>query len=143
MVTGIFLMLLSAYWFFQANKMLKVDLGIGPGGYPKFVSVGLFFLGLVLFVQSVIKGLPRWEGKFDRKAALRLIIFVVVTFVYVRSMRYLGFILTTPLYLFFGSWFFGYRKYLIAAVMSIGVTAGIYVVFRIIFMVMLPTFRLF
>ena len=143
LVTGILLMLLSAFWFFQADKMLKVELGIGPGDYPKIVSVGLFLLGLVLAVQSVIRGLPKWEGKIEKKAALRFLIFTVVTFVYARSMKYLGFTLVTPLYLFFGIWFFGYRKYIIAAITSIGVTAGIYVVFRIIFQVMLPQFRLF
>ena len=143
LITGILLMLLSAFWFFQANKMMKVELGIGPGDYPKFAAAGLFFLGLILAAQSVSKGLPGREGKIDRRAARRLIIFVVVSFVYVRLMRFLGFILLTPPYLFFGSWFFGYRKYIIAAIVSIGVTAGIYIVFRMIFQVMLPEFRLF
>ena len=63
MITGIALMLLAAYWFYEANKMMKVDLGIGPGAYPKFVAVGLFFLGLLLTLQSVIKGLPKPEGR--------------------------------------------------------------------------------
>ena len=143
LVTGVLLMLLAAFWFYHANKMLKVELGIGPGGYPKFVAVCFFFLGFVLSLQSVIRKLPKWEVSIDRKAASRLLIFVAATFVYVWMLKILGFNLLTPLYLFFGSWFFGYRKYLIAAIMSIGLTAGIHIVFRVIFMVMLPEFRLF
>ena len=143
LIMGILFMLLAAFWFYHANKMMKVELGIGPGGYPKFVSVGLFILGLLLTVQSIIKGLPKWEAKIDRKAALRLLIFVAVTFAYVRVMRVMGFIIMTPLYLFFACWFFGYRKYIIAAILSIGLTAGIHVIFRMIFLVMLPVFRLF
>ena len=142
MVTGISLMLLSAYWFFQANKMIKLEFGLGPGAYPKVVSTGLFFLGLILIVQSIIKGLPKPEFKIDRKAMLRLVIFVAITIVYVQLMKPLGFLLTTPPYLFFGCWFFGYKRRAVAAITSIGLTAAIYVVFRMIFLVILPEFRL-
>jgi len=140
---GIFFMLLAAFWFYHASQMRQVELGIGPGGYPQFVSVGLFFLGLILAIQSLVKGFPKWELKIDWKSVLRQAIFFGVTLMYIRLMRYLGFVLLTPFYLFFQCWFFGYRKYLIAAIMSIGLTAGIFVVFRMIFFVMLPAFRLF
>jgi putative tricarboxylic transport membrane protein len=143
MATGIFLMLLSAYWFHEANKMMTVELGLGPGDYPKVVSTGLFILGFILTVQSVIKGFPKPSFKIDKKAILRLVIFVAVTFIYVQLLRTLGFILLTPFYLFFGCWFFGYRRLIIAAIASVGVTAFVYVVFRMIFMVILPQFRLF
>ena len=143
MITGIVLMLLSAYWFFEASKMMKVDMGLGPGGYPMFVSSGLFFMGLLLTVLSVRKGLPRPEIKIDRKALLRMLIFVAVSFVYVRAMRYLGFILLTPFYIFFACWFFRYRKKHIAAILSVVTTAVLYIVFRKFFFVPLPDFRLF
>ena len=143
-IMGILFMLVAVYWFFEANKMLEVDLGIGPGGYPKFVSTCFFILGFILVVQSLIKGLPKKiEGKINRKELSRLVIFAVVTYVYVLLMKFVGFNLLTPVYLFFGSWYFGYRKYLIAAISSIGLTVGIHFVFRVIFMVMLPEFRLF
>ena len=143
MITGLVLMIISAYWFYVANKMMKVDLGIGPGGYPMFVSVGLFFTGFLLFLKTVIKGFPKPEGKIDSKAILRIVIFVVITYIYVRAMRYAGFLLLTPPYLFFACWFFKYRKKVTAAIASVGVTAVLYFVFRILFYVALPTFRLF
>jgi len=143
MLTGILLMLFAAYWFYEANKMMKVDLGIGPGGYPMFVSAGLFLMGVILTVQSVIKGLPKPEGKIDRKAVLRVVIFIVVTFAYVQLMRYVGFLLITPFYMFFACCFFEYRKKIIAAIASVCVTAVLFVVFRMVFYVALPTFRLF
>ena len=143
MVTGIVIMLVAAYWFYEANKMAKVDIGIGPGGYPMFVSSCFFFLGLILFLLNIIKGLPKPAGKIDRKAMLRTVIFVTVTVVYVWTMKYLGFLLLSPLYLFFSCCFFGYRKKLVAAIASVGVTAVVYIIFRIIFFVSLPVFRLF
>ena len=143
MVTGILLMSLAVYWFSQASKMMKVELGLGPGGYPMFVSACLFFLGMLLTLQSVIKGLPKPEGNIDRKAVLRAVIFIVVTFVYVRAMRHMGFLLLTPPYVFFACWFFHYRKKLVVIFTSIGITAVIFIVFRIIFFIPLPVFRLF
>ena len=143
MITGLVLMLISAYWFYEANKMMKVELGIGPGGYPMFVSAGLFILGLVLVLQNVIKGLPKPAGGIDWKAMKRLVIFVAVTFLYVWAMKYLGFLLLTPPYLFFACWFFEYPKRLIAIIVSISATAILYLVFRVLFFVALPEFRLF
>ena len=143
MITGVGLMLLSAFWWIEANKMMKVDVGLGPGGYPKFASSGLFILGLILTIQSVIKGMPKPEGKIDRTAMKRLVIFVAATFLYVWAMNYIGFLLLTPPYLYFACWFFKYSKKLIAAILSIGATAVLYVVFRIIFFVALPEFRFF
>ena len=143
MVTGTALMLLAIFWFYEASKMARVELGIGSGGYPTVISVALFIAGLLLAARSIIKGLPKPEGKIDRKAALRVVIFVGVTVAYVQAMRFLGFLLLTPLYLFFACCFFQYRKKVVAAIASVCVTAVLYGVFRMIFYVGLPTFRLF
>jgi hypothetical protein len=142
-VTGVVLMLIAAYWFLEANRMAKVDLGIGPGGYPMFVSSILFLLGFLQILKNVIKGLPKPVGNINQKAIMRTVVFVVATIVYVWLMRYLGYLLLTPLYLFFACCWFCYRKKITAAIASIGVTAVVYFIFRIIFLVPLPRFRLF
>jgi len=142
-IVGIVFMLLGVVWFYQANDMMKVDLGIGPGDYPKFIAIGLFSLGLLQAAKNAVKGLSINEIKINRKQLLRLVIFVVVSFLYVRLMDYLGFILLTPFYVFFACWFFGYRKYIIIVIASIATTALIHLVFRVLFLVMLPEFRLF
>ena len=143
LIMGVVLMLLSAFWYFQATRMTKVELGIGPGGYPKFVSVCLFLLALILTVQTVRKGIAKREEKINRKEFSRQIIFFVLSFSYIHFMSSMGFILLTPPYLFFLCWFFGYRKYIVAGIISIGLTAGVYYVFQTIFHIMLPAFRLF
>ncbi|MDR2451940.1 MAG: tripartite tricarboxylate transporter TctB family protein [Candidatus Accumulibacter sp.] len=142
LVMGLLFVFLAIFWFVEAQSMVQVDAGLGPGDYPKVVAAGLFFFGLLLTISSLLAGLPKKEGVMDRKAALRLIVFVAATIAYVQLMKPLGFVLTTPFYLFFGIWFFGYRKYVIAAVCSVGMTAAIHVVFRMIFQVMLPELRL-
>jgi Ca2+/Na+ antiporter len=142
-VMGLGFIALAVFWFLEAHRMIKVDSGLSPGDYPKVVAVGLFILGLVLSVSSLIRGLPPREGAFDRKGALRLAVFFAVTVAYVQLMRWLGFILLTPFYLFFAIAYFGYKKRVAAAVVSVGVTAAIHGVFRLLFQVMLPEFRLF
>jgi hypothetical protein len=143
LVMGLLFVFLAIFWFVEAEKMLKVDAGLGPGDYPRFVAAGLFIFGLLLTASSLSGGWPEKGVSIDWKAGLRLIIFVAVTLIYVQLMKPIGFLLSTPFYLFFGMWFFGYRKYIVALVGSIGMTAVIYIVFRLIFQVMLPEFRLF
>jgi hypothetical protein len=143
LVMGLLFVFLAIFWFIEAEKMLKVEVGLGPGDYPKVVAAGLFVFGLLLAASSLLAGLPEKGGDMDRKAAFRLAVFVAVTIVYVQLMKSLGFLLATPFYLFFGMCFFGYRRRVAAAVGSIGMAAAIYVVFRMIFQVMLPECRLF
>ena len=143
MVSGAVIMLVSAYWFFEANRMMKVEFGIGPGGYPKFASGGLFILGFILFFLNIIKGLPRPTDKIKKKELTRQIVYVAATIAYVWAMKYLGFLLLTPFFMYFSCWFFEYRKKRVAVIASIGVTAVLYVIFRLIFFVALPEFSLF
>ncbi|MCL1818472.1 MAG: tripartite tricarboxylate transporter TctB family protein [Spirochaetaceae bacterium] len=140
---GLGFMALAVFIFVIANGFLKADKGIGPGDYPKVVAAGLFILGAILAVDSFLRGFPPLTEKIDWTKVRKLIIFIAVTLVYVQSMRLLGFIVVTPVFLCFGMYFFGYRKWLTITLVSICVTASIHIIFREIFLVMLPTFRLF
>ena len=140
---GLGFMVLAVFVFVIANGFLKADKGIGPGDYPKVVAAGLFILGAILALDSFLRGFPPLSEKVDWKRVRKLVIFIAVTLVYVQSMKLLGFIVTTPVFLYFGIYFFGYKKRLTAVLVSIGVTASIHIIFREIFFVMLPTFRLF
>ncbi|MDR1933961.1 MAG: tripartite tricarboxylate transporter TctB family protein [Spirochaetales bacterium] len=140
---GIGFMALAVFVFMSANQMLKVDKGIGPGDYPKVIAAGLFILGAILSIDSFLRGFPKIEVKFSWKPVARTAVFIAVTIVYVQLMRLLGFIFLTPFYLFFAIYYFGYRKWRTMILVGILVTAGIHLVFREIFLVMLPVFRLF
>jgi len=144
-IMGVLFMSLSVLWIFQANQMMKVDVGIGPGDYPKVIAVGLFIVGFLQAVMNirVLRELSSLNIKLDRKRLQRLCIFVAVTIVYIRLLDYLGFLLLTPFYIFFGCWFFGYRKYVTSIIVSIAVTGFCYLIFRVLFQVILPMFRLF
>jgi len=147
--TGIGLMALSGAVFFIAKGMPTVPRGIGPGGYPTVIAAILFLLGAALTVQN----LPR--KKTDNSPAVpagkpitwkmlkRPFLISIVVFIYIRGMFYLGFLILTPFFLFFTIWFFGYRRWLRAAIISIVTTVIIYVTFYYGFQVLLPRFNLF
>ncbi|MDX9828264.1 MAG: tripartite tricarboxylate transporter TctB family protein [Spirochaetia bacterium] len=148
--TGIGIMALSVAVFFIAGKMPDARIGIGPGEYPMVVAGVLFVLGLALSLQNM-----PWKSKAGYPAkdsggkpiSLQMIkrpfFMAIVVFAYIRGMFYLGFLLLTPLFLFFAIWFFGYRRYLKGVAISLVTTAIIYVVFYYGFQVLLPRFILF
>ncbi|MDR2588086.1 MAG: tripartite tricarboxylate transporter TctB family protein [Spirochaetales bacterium] len=142
-VMGLGFMAAAVCVFTLASDFLKVDRGIGPGDYPRVVAAGLFILGAILSVDSFVRGFPPIEEKFNFRAVLRLLVFIAASCAYLWLMSILGFNLVTPFFLFFGMYFFGYRKWLTMALVSVCVTAALYVIFRVIFLVMLPPFRLF
>lgn len=148
--TGLAIMAVSVIVFITAGKMPTVPLGIGPGGYPTVISIALFFLGLALSIQNIPWKLK--SGTARRKDSgkpitwhmlKRPLMIGVVVFIYIRGMFYLGFLMLTPFFLFFAIWFFGYRRWLRSAIISVVTTAIIYVVFYHGFQVLLPRFTLF
>jgi len=148
--TGLGIMAVSVAVYSIAGKMPNAKIGIGPGEYPTVIAVVLFFLGIALSLQNI-----PWKGKAGKAAKdssgkaisfqmiKRPFLMAIVVFAYIRGMFYLGFLLLTPFFLFFAIWFFGYRRYLRAAVISLVTTGIIYVVFYYGFQVLLPRFILF
>jgi len=149
--TGIGIMAISIAVYVIAGKMPNAKLGIGPGEYPTVIAVVLFFLGIALSAQNIPwKKSKAGNAKKDadsKPISLQMIkrpfLIAIVVFAYIRGMFYLGFLLLTPFFLFFAIWFFGYRRYLRAAIISVMTTAIIYVVFYYGFQVLLPRFILF
>lgn len=140
---GLGFMVLAVLVFITANGMMKAEKGIGPGDYPKVIAVGLFILGAILSIDSFLRGFPKITEKFDSKPIARMLIFLVVTIAFVQLLKFLGFLFLTPFYLFFGMYYFGYRKWRAMVLVSVLVTLCIHIIFREIFFVMLPVFRLF
>jgi putative tricarboxylic transport membrane protein len=144
LVAGLGLCALAAYVYTKAAAMPGTPLGLGPGGYPKFVAVGLLLLGAILAVQSFLTAGMAFKpsgytwARFGRVAA-----FVVICVAYALALRPLGFVLASVPYLIGASYFFGYRRHGIIFLFGIGLPLLIYGVFRHIFLVLLPTGTIF
>lgn len=141
--TGIGFMCLAVLVFILTIGMIEVPRGISPADYPRVIAVGLFILGAIQAVQGWKKGSPALKDLYPPGAFMRVLGLVLITFVYVKLMGYLGFLYLTPFFLYAAMYYFGVRKPVSMVIISIAVTVCIYVVFKVAFHVPLPRFTLF
>lgn len=142
-VSGIAFMGLASVVYLYANQMAKVPLGIGPGDYPRVIAIGMFILGGILTLQSCLKGLKPGAKIYGPEALKRVGSLVLITFIYIQLLKYLGFLYLTPFFLAAAMLMFGVKKRSLIIYTSIGVSVIIYVVFYYGFQVLLPNFSLF
>lgn len=140
--SGIGIMVFSAIVFILADAMPKAELGIGPGDYPQFFAVFLFVLGLMLSVQSYIRGMKQGKKLYTKSGIFLIGTLLVLTFAYIGLMPYIGFLFLTPFYLFAAMLLFGSKQYIVVTAVSIGFSVGIHWIFTSVFQVILPRFTL-
>lgn len=128
-----------------SRALPTAPLGLGSRGYPMFVGVLMVILGLALAVPVALRGEVKFplNGLKDKKAAVKIVLCAALTFLYVYLLRYIGFLLLTPVFLFVLMMLFEYRKYLLAGVVSVVTTVSIFYLFTRVFYVFLPKFKLF
>lgn len=139
-VTGILLVVVAAYVYTEAAAMPVLKRGLGPGGYPQFIAIGLGVLGMVLAAQSLLKGGDA-KPLFSLSASAlgRVAFFLVLSFAYVEGIPYIGFVLATIVFLLAATPFFGYRRPVVGAVFAVLLAAALYLTFRYCFLVLIPT----
>ena len=74
-------------------------MGISPGFFPRLLSGLISFLALILMIQGMRRKKDD-EFEFDRKAMKRVLVVAAMAFVYVFVMQYIGYIISTMLFLF-------------------------------------------
>ena len=138
---SILIIAISIIFFISADAMLDSDRGIGPGDYPKVICAVLFVLGVIQLASTLIssKGFPLIDFKtINGRYLLRALIMLAFTVLYYKLMRKVGFLITTPIYLFASFMLFGYKKKIIAAVIAIVFSVVVYFLFTKVFLVVLP-----
>lgn len=141
--TGIALMIVSVgVWVLTANLPVPKR-GIGPGSYPRVVASILFLLGLAQSLTNIVGGYPKASGTINWRHIGRAALLAILSFIYVRLLKLIGFPLLTPFFLFTVIKLFGYKRWKIAALVSLGATAVMFILFNIVFMVFLPVGRIF
>ena len=140
-IISIILIALSVFLYMIADKMPDATKGIGPGDYPKFICTILFILGVIQLISVIVasKGIPLIEiKKINAKYLLRALIMVVATFVYYKLMKPIGYIITTPIFLFGSFMLFGYKKKIKGVIIALIFTIAVYLLFTKVFMIFLP-----
>ena len=140
-IISILLLILSAFLFLNASRMPSAEKGIGPGDYPMFICAVLFFLALLQLISVIIsaKGIPLIDFRaVNTRYLVRALIMAALTFAYYKLMKPVGFLITTPLYLFASFMLFGYKRKVKGVVIALVFSVAVYILFSRVFMVFLP-----
>ena len=145
LLTGIGFFILGLAVFFYSRGLPTARHGLGSGGYPMLVGILLAVMGLIQAAATLAqKGLPfEFPITKNKRSLISIAAVVGVTFLYAYLLRYLGFLLSTPFYLFGAMMLFGYRRYILAGIVSVCMSVGVFYLFNRVFFIFLPTFRLF
>ena len=142
-VAGVLFLVLAVVFYLLSDQLQTVKLGIGPAGFPKFVSVFMGILGAVMTATSLRGGFPKPKGKINPRPALLVTATIVLCFVYVKLVQTVGFVYLTPVFLFLLMLLFGNKRYVLSTVISIVTTVCVWLLFTKVFMIFLPACRLF
>jgi len=113
---------------------------IGPEFFPKYLGVGLFICSGVLLIQS-IKSDDKSESPTINplnKGIQRTLIGLIIMVLYVLLWPILGFLVVTPLLLFSMMYLLQIRDYKIMLIIAIGVSLGIFLIFKLLLGIEMP-----
>lgn len=139
MVSLIFV-LVSIFYIILAARLprypyIPVDSDVVP------IGLGIVLMGLSIalyFMKDEESNAEREANKHSGKewgVVLAVFLFVLL---YIAFLNVLGFFLVTLLFLFFCTWFLGYKHFLSNAIVSIVVSSGIYLLFTQFLQIKLP-----
>lgn len=143
LVIGVAFVAAGAAVFMMAGKLQHVKLGIGPGGFPKFIAVVMAILGAAMTVSVLHAGVEMPAFKMEKKALCLFLAAVALCVAYILLVPKVGFLVTTTLLLFGMMTLFGNKNYVMTAVISVVTTVLVWLLFTKVFMIFLPACRLF
>lgn len=143
-----FLFFLLVIIFAKDIRLLVVNTTVDARFWPRIIGIGGCALSILLFVQSLLEerkrdgGVDVKEEEMDPDDKTRSIKTLLLMFLYILGLEYLGFVIMTLLYLFLqilvlterDKW--NYKKFL---VIDLVFTFAVFVIFRYGFKMMLPT----
>ncbi|MHB8132406.1 MAG: tripartite tricarboxylate transporter TctB family protein [Mobilitalea sp.] len=103
LVSGIILFLFSIWYYVNAQALpQQSEGGLAPSYFPSFLALILAILSLYVVVDSLIRisrNKKENEEQYEKKDHKTVAILILFLIVYIILFKYLGFIITTILYL--------------------------------------------
>ncbi len=144
--SGIGIAIFAAVFFIMAGTYPEAEgYGLGPGGFPRIVTGTMFVLGVLLSLNSFV--VARRGVKEDVRVTvpelLNMLLLAAAFLGYIFVIQYLGYIITTVIFLFLFMYLYGDRKWKRMALVTVIGTAATYALFKYVFLIYLPAFYLF
>lgn len=120
---------------------MALDMRVGSGGdvgagfFPRAISMAMVICGIVIIIQELRKNS---QEPLINVFIIKSLLMGAVTVVYVFLMDSVGFVVLTPIYVILFLYLLQQRSAWKNIAYAIGITASVYIVFRIFFNVRLP-----
>ncbi len=141
-IFGVCLMILSVVVFALSFQFPEQTLAFSPKIFPRFVSICLFLISAILFVQGI-----RADKKTKpdvNKAFLKILATgILISFAYTQLLPVIGYVASTPFFIAGIMLLFKEKSWVKIAATSVITSVILYILFRIVFKVPLPRFDLF
>lgn len=138
-ISCLFIYIVSIFFFFSSSNFPR-----DSAAFPKVIALILTVLNTILLVQAFVKR-EKVKQKKERERILpiRTIFTAILTIAYILLVNIVGFILLTPIYIFIISSELGYRNKAISIIVALATTFTIYLVFKVVLGVPVPSGFLF
>jgi putative tricarboxylic transport membrane protein len=147
-ILSIILIIISTVVFILTFQFPPQTVALPPTAFPRFVSICLLILSLMLLIQGIIgvKNAPPKKNvkfKLNKTFIIKLMLLTFLAFLYTRLITIVGYIVATPPFIVGNMLLFNEKRSIWIIVVSITTTVLLYILFRIIFKIPLPRFSLF
>ena len=141
---GLLIFFISVAVFVMTQKFVgKVYTGYGPDRFPRFLAVIWSILGIMLIVNALRDKFFQEDMKITAYGLIRVSAVLGLTIAALVAMNYIGFIPATMAYIFLIMSYLKEKSWTGRIITSIGVTMGIYLIFKYVMVIPLPEFILF
>jgi hypothetical protein len=115
---------------------------LGIDFMPWVLVICLGSLSGLLLIQGLVAPAPTSPGtndpSFSRREIIGVVSLTVLVFLYIKAIAWLGYLISTPIYLASLMLVSGFRKWVHIILVSLLATGGIYLFFNKVFQIQLP-----
>jgi hypothetical protein len=141
---GLLIFFISVAVFVMTQQFVgKVYTGYGPDRFPRFLAIIWSILGIMLIINAVRNRFFEEDMKITAYGLVRVSAVLGLTIAALVAMNYIGFIPATMAYIFLIMSYLKEKSWTGRVITSIGVTMGIYLIFKYVMVIPLPEFILF
>lgn len=126
---------------YKSTLELKTSSIVTTGFYIKFLAISLALSAIVEFIKAILE--KQKENVIFAKDIKRFILLILFLIFYVWGMEYLGFIISSAIFLPITMWFMGYKKLFRASIISVIVIIFVHLLFAQVFEIPLPKSTVF
>ncbi|MBB6218572.1 putative tricarboxylic transport membrane protein [Anaerosolibacter carboniphilus] len=138
-IAGIISLLIGSVWFFVSYTLdannFGGDIGVGPVFFPRLLAMAMILLSIIHIIRTLV---GKKNAEFKLKMNPLSVYMMIGCFAYLILMNFIGYVITTFLYVLVTIYLLSRRKSLIDVTSAMLVALCLYGVFHLLLHVPLP-----